>query len=716
MRKIIQKLAIKKKKFFVLLMALTTFLFYKSMNVFASPIDDLTDELGEEVLAGLSKIAEILYKNKRFFTQNTWIKDALRYIEWGIIKLLKWVADGCQGLYRKTIGMADFSSYQGLNDWINVIQVVCVAIMALSIAWYGIILILNHKKKNNILISVMLTGLCVSGLTNILINLNSAIQGFCNDTIQGNMSNAVISDNFYDLLYIDNNFGLINMDVTNSDNLVSYRYANGSVDIDAVDINEVINYDSQFISEEAQQILKRSVTFFNGYVPGEQHDFFMTQVYNGWGWNSGDDDDWFNEFYYRYHIEGFPIIISLIAISIIFICISYRTARVFIEIPLKRILALFYSHDITGTQKTMKILGSIKDSYIIVMVGAISIKLFYIWQQYLSEKCVDSQFAYCMLLLFGAFTLIDGPVLVQALTGEDAGLQTGAQRLMSAYQGARGVGRTVERTGAGITSAIIGHHRYKKMKDMLSGKDDKSKTRDGKKNIPDGKDSNGSNEDILKDIGKDKTQDEASNPKDISQEKGEKDNHNKDIQDGNLDGQEERDIEEGEEKKENALNEFDPSGEEKRYTNDDLREAINDEIEKENSYEKEEDVGNEKNRQIDNLPETDLTKDAGSKNKDILKNIEKDRTKDSNLDGIEKRDIGKDRIQNEFSTSKDILQEKVEKDSLNKEFRDGNLDGLKKRDIGKGRIQDGNLDGIEKRDIGESKSKKPIIDGKENLN
>lgn len=687
MRKIMQKLTIKKKKFFVLLMALSTFLFWGNIRAFAVSKDE---------------IARILYENSKFLSQNNWLKDGFRYLEWLLIKFLTWVSNEVQYLYGMSLGMGDFTSWKGVKDWIKVLETGCAAIMALSLVWFGVTLIFNHQKKSNIVHSIILAVLCVSGLTSILTKVNSAVVAFCYEQKPDKIGNTVLRNNFYDLVYIDNNFGLETLDTSSSENLVSYRYPD-DVDIDAIDINEVVNYDSSQISSAASDILKKQGYYYYGYVPGEGYNYDLTDVYNGWGWNSGDDDDWFNEFYYRYHVEGFPVIITDIATIVLFICISYKTTRVFLEIPIKKILAMYYSQDLTGTQKTMKILGSIKDSYIILMVCSICIKLFYLWQQYLSEKYADLPFEYCIFLIFGTFALIDGPVLVQALTGEDAGLQSGAQRVMSAYQGAKGAAHTAGRAASnvvhgamGIASAYIGHRRYKNLKKALSGEDNKSNTAAGKKNIPDGKDSNGSNEDILKDIGKDRTKDEASNPKDISQEKGEKDNHNQDIQDSNLEGQEERDIEEGAEKKESALNEFDPSGEEKRNTNDDLREAINDEIEKENSYEKEEDVGNEKNRQIDNLPETDLTKDAGSKN--ILKNVEKDRTKDSNLEGMEKRDIGKDRIQNEFSNSKDILQEKVEKDNLNKELRDGNLDGM------------------EKRDIGESESKKPIIDGKENLN
>lgn len=706
MRKIIPKVAIKKKKVWGLMMSFVAALFYGGIKVFASPSDDMMSEIGEMASQKAAEIAEIFYNNQSFFSKNNWIKDGLRYLEWIFIKLLSGIADGCQGVYRKSIGMADFFNYEGLQDWIGVIQVVCVAIMALSILWYGIILILNHKKKNNILISIMLTGLCISGLTSILGNINIAVKGFCNETVQDNLTNKIINDNFYDLVYIDNNVGLRNMDITESENLAGYRYAKRSVDVDTVDINEVINYDADYISDDASTILKKSVVYFNGYVPGEAHDFWISEVYNGFGWNDGDDADFFNEFYYRYHVEGFQIIVSLVAMIILFICISYKTTKAFIEIPLKRILALFYSHDVTGTQKTMKILGSIKDSYITVMVGAISIKLFYLWQQYLTVKCAESTFAYCIFLIFGTFTLIDGPVLVQTLTGEDAGLQTGAQRLMSVYHGAKGGVRTVARTGAGIASVAISHRRYKKMKDMLSGKDDKSKTEDGKKNIQNDGSGDTPNKDISKDIGNDKKPDNL-------KEKKIEGNSNEDIQNGKLEKQGNENI--GETEKESSLNYFDPSGEEEGNSNEDLRKAMADGIETDSS------PRNDKKNQINNLQGNKMTEESGKNNKDISKaKSNSAQSKEKNLAGMgekAKGNLSGGEIKHESPGSS--ISNGKENLSSNEGNTGNRKQGSSKQAIKKENLSspDNRRNSISERTKGVEKgSKESIISGKENLN
>ena len=575
MRKIVSNITIKKKKLFVLFMALAVFLFYGSSTVFANKYDE---------------IAQIMYDNSMFFKQNSAGNDILRIVGWMIVKGLRWLANNCQSLYKKTLGIADFSSYPDLTAWIEEIKVVCVAIMALSLMYYGIILIVNHNKKNNILHSVMLTGLCCSALTSIMLQANDAVISFCGEVTVESMADSVIQNNLYDLLYIDQLVGLANISSDN-ESLKTYHYETSDFNFDTIDITEVINYEMSGLSEGAAELLSYGVTYFPLYESGDQGFYIVEDVYNGWGWNSGDDDDWFNEFYYRYHTTGFPIVVALSAIIIVFLCVSYKTAKLLWELPLKGIIALFYSHDMTGTQKVLKILGNIKDSYIILMICSISLKMFSIFEKFLSEKFVDDPFTYSILLLFVAFAIIDAPNIVQTLTGEDAGLQTGFSRIVSAYQGANGIRKKITGTAAGLGKAAVSggvsHHRYKKMMEGLNGKKNS--------NIPDGVSGSDSNKDVMEGMNENK---ENATSKENLNTNGEKDNPNEDIKNSGLgDGQQteesakasnldsNRELNEQERAsnpmntkagKNNPLETIDPSSNKKSVsgTNEDMRKAM----------------------------------------------------------------------------------------------------------------------------------------------
>ena len=173
--------------------------------------------------------------------------------------------------------------------------------------------------------------------------------------------------------------------------------------------------------------------------------YAIQDIYNGFGWNSSGGDDWFNEFYYRYHVNYINIYITLIAYCIVYICVSYKTVRIIYELAITRILALLYSADVNGLQKTLKILGALKDGYVVLMLSAVCIKVFNFAQLYLNSKAGGNSLVYNIVFLFIAFAVVDGPNMIQQLTGIDAGLQSGFGKLMAAYHVGQAAKNTIAR-------------------------------------------------------------------------------------------------------------------------------------------------------------------------------------------------------------------------------------------------------------------------------
>lgn len=430
-------------------------LLHNTMTVFAD-IDEETCQ-------------NILLNYKKYFVQNDLIHNGFRDLQWGIIKGLKWVADSCQTLYSNTLGLMDFTSYSGFTDFTPTLKGIFTAIMAVSIMMLGIILIVNHKKKPDVLVGVLLAALTISALGELMITANEGVQSFCNEMVGSSMADSVVNDNLFDLRYIDSTYGIATFS-DDAETLATYHAPLEDFYMDAININEVINYDDPYISSDASTLLKKS---YQRLPDGTMVD---KGVYNGWGWNSGDDDDLFNDFYYRYKINAFPICVSLIAIIIVFLVVSYKSVRLSFELAIKKVITILYSADITGSQKTLKLLESIKNTYIIFVVNAITLKLFIIFQSYLSEKFSNNVFSYCIILLFTSLAVIDGPNIVQELTGEDAGLQSSASRILAIYNAGRG---RVRGTGSAISGGVrsaVGYHRYKSMKNALSG--DKKNAKD----------------------------------------------------------------------------------------------------------------------------------------------------------------------------------------------------------------------------------------------
>ena len=515
-----RKMRFSKKYVFFLLIIVTAVIGFSTVTTFA-----MTDD----------ECADLIVKNIGFFQKNDLITKALRWLGWMIIKGMKWISDNSQALYTNTIGLFDFTSYPELESYIQGLKALFTAILAISIVWLGITLIVNHKKRPHILTSLLLAGLTISALSTLMISANEAVAIYCSEVAGETMSDSIINENLYDLYYIDKQYGLETLDCTNSEYMEKCHYPLDKFNIDAIDINDTLDYDADYLSESAKDIL--SV----GVKPLTDGDREITEIYDGLAWSS-----LFNEFYYRYYINGFIVFITLLSTIVIYLCLSYKVARLIWELPLKRVLAMLYSANITGTQKTMKLLGAIKDSYIIIAFSALEIKIYKLVQTFLANKFTMSGFTYCMLLLFISFAIIDGPNIIQALTGEDAGLQSAFSKVISVYNGTKGKAKGL----AGFALGTARHHTtMKQLKNNKSSGSTSSNnlTSQEKSSLSGSETSSGNNQDILKamnqeDKGADeKTNEEAKNKKQIPEDEnrlqGEKNPEQDSLQDGNLDGE-----------------------------------------------------------------------------------------------------------------------------------------------------------------------------------
>lgn len=386
-------------------------------------------------------IIKILTEQNDLFVQNSTFKDVGRGIGWAIAKGLSAASGWAQTLYTYSLGLVDFTTYGPMQQWVTTLKPVFAGIVALSLLWLGITLIVDHKKKTKLLTSICLMALCVSGLSYLLATFSPLTKNLALEILgDTKISNAVIAENTFDLLYIDGKYGLGNIGDTDQD--LSYR--GKDIDYKLYSINEVINPDEEELTDDGKEILSKQLkvkTDDTGKTTASLKD-----ISSGIGLiKDSQGNGMFNNYYYRYKVYYLPVILTGIAFLIVFICLAYKVVRLVFEITISRVLALLYSADITGTQKTLKILGSIKDGYIVLLFTALEIKFFYFMQDYLNQTFKDNRMVYALLLLFVAIAVIDGPNLIQQLTGIDAGLSSVIGKGIAANQAITGVVQTVAR-------------------------------------------------------------------------------------------------------------------------------------------------------------------------------------------------------------------------------------------------------------------------------
>lgn len=399
------------------------------------------------------EIIYILQNNTFLFQQNNMIVSFFRFVGWKLSELFIWLASATSSLFDAVFGFLSFTDDNGvLGSFVRDFRPVVFAILIVSIFALGILLIVKHDKKpqllTNILIFVLVvtsSGYVMNLMNDVIVSGKSAIVGASSSDVAYQTAAADI----YDLVYIDSQHGGISYLLDKGENeKADYGTYDTftSKDLSSIDINEVLNYNSSKygLSDEVKSVLKKKIVYFH-----DNSLISTDNVYAGFGINFDDTANWFNEFYYRYSIDFIPLWISMIALIIIYIVMAYKVFRLIFELGIMRIIALVTSANITGGQKAVRTLDAIKNSYIVILVCCLLIRFYQLACTAMNgvEPIANNGLIKALCRLFLAFAVVDGPNLIEWLFGIDAGLQSGVGRIMAAWHIGKGVGYA---TGRGV--------------------------------------------------------------------------------------------------------------------------------------------------------------------------------------------------------------------------------------------------------------------------
>ncbi|MCV9901333.1 hypothetical protein OKS35_14485 [Exiguobacterium sp. N5] len=148
--------------------------------------------------------------------------------------------------------------------------------------------------------------------------------------------------------------------------------------------------------------------------------------------------EWNNQYYYRYQPNWLTIFVTLGIMGFTLFSIAYKLARLSFELAFNYVLTILVAPaDLHSGQKTKKVIQSILNTVLVIILIFVSIKLYTIGTAYLAET-LDG-FAYLIALIAFSVALIDGPNMVERLFGIDAGLKRGWGVALGAYAAGKGV-------------------------------------------------------------------------------------------------------------------------------------------------------------------------------------------------------------------------------------------------------------------------------------
>lgn len=421
-----------------------------------------------------SDIAKILVKCSSVFEQNSLVSSIFRFLGWLIMKLLAKLSSACEGLYNNCFKFVDFTSYSQVEQYIDKFRVVWAALVCLSILFLGIILVFWQDKKPKFVVNMLIAVLVVSSSGYIVDKMNGFLSSSVRNELMGGSGSAatysVIGSNVRDLVYMDAEVGVANLYDKNKDGIRNYQGTykaltkkqfelmkiNETLDPDdySGDLKNVLKVRPAYVSASQIDAAKQSAGRYSFFVDANvqkvgNESYMLQDVYEGVAWTN-----LLNEHYYRYTVDWLPAYLELLSLVIVYLFMSYKVIRSLYEIAVNRLLAFLYSANLSGGKKILKILDSIKDTYIILILTMVCIKFYLIAAGFLSTMNING-ISKGLMLLFLAFAVIDGPNIVQKLTGIDAGMSDGMGKMMTMFYGSQMAG-SVARTATGIAKGAGG--------------------------------------------------------------------------------------------------------------------------------------------------------------------------------------------------------------------------------------------------------------------
>ena len=400
------------------------------------------------------------------------------------------ICDSAEGLYDSAYKLLNFTQYEGIQNFIKSFKPVMIAILIAALLGIGITLMFCTDKIRKYIYNFIIFIGIVSALPYIITSMNKVVLSGKDAVYDGvdNMSQELFAGQVDDLIYISQG-GL--------DSNGKFAMTGNQIDktkVQYIDINEVIDPDNSQLSSEYQQLFKsqKQINADGSITVDEISEKFLS-IFDP-------------PYYYRFHVSWLLLYLSLISLIIAYIFTAYRVVRLVWELIAGQLIAFLASPDITNGQRVLKILETIKNTYIGIFLTCVFIKIYTIAVTYVRNQNFGA-FTEVFLIIFLTLALLDGPNMIERIFGVDIGIKP-----LLAMQASAGVARAGEAAAKNIKN--IGQKLYQSATSRADKfSENAAKYAQGFGNVADSKSGNSNDMDVgeKQNSGKDINASEGSN-------------------------------------------------------------------------------------------------------------------------------------------------------------------------------------------------------------
>ena len=401
---------------------------------------------------------QILQLYSTNFSLDTMLMRMVRELLWSIIQFLGYIVDAISAVTSKLFVLDSFYNNANVINFINSFKPLIVVLFGISFCTVGYQLMFSQTKQFrkigiNVLIAISVILVLPMAMDKMNTLTNTGVSAVIGDA--PNITNQIIKENVTDLVTFDtlkyNNDAIKQLKSSNSIKLENIRQ------LDATTLMEPDVY-SNFKLNNGEVFTRKIIIDKSGNIAlGDLNQGWMT---------------FWKEYYYRFDINFFNIIVALgvIGSALAFTC--FKLGQLIFELGYNKLLAMLVAPaDINNGQRTKQIIQNILSIFIVTFLIAVLLKFYILFIGIVANiKGIVS----LVLLVAGSFALIDGPNIVEKLFGIDAGLHSGFKTMAGAYLvgktmagGSRSLGNTAKSigktaksvssaTGSGIGSVVGG--------------------------------------------------------------------------------------------------------------------------------------------------------------------------------------------------------------------------------------------------------------------
>lgn len=438
-------------------------------------------------------------------------ESCIRWLGWGIINLLAKLVNGIEDVTSDVYTLNGFFNSSEVTQLIDKYKPIVWTILGISIGILGFKIIFNRQQNrnelpSNILFSILVVMLLSTFMTKMNDITKLAITSAKNTS--QSITNSLVKESLYDIYYLDTKEFDLEGDTNNisADNLYN------------IDINEELKTNEVSNSE----LFKKKIEF------DDNGDKKLVELEKGWF--KADEK------YYRYNIDFIPVIISLGAIAIAFVCIILKVVRLMFELAFNKFFATLLAFaDISDGRKLKEMIKHIISIFIVLFITAILTNMYLLYNSWLTTSLIanglgGSGILKIMMIIGGAVAVVDGPNLVERILGIDAGLKSAWGTVMAGYgatKGALNAGKGIfsgmSKLGNGLALGMAGVGGA--MAGMFGNKD---KSNADKSNNPDSNNQDDSTNNNLDEV-KNKDKSEKTLQEEMNLNKDDKNKEKKDF-------------------------------------------------------------------------------------------------------------------------------------------------------------------------------------------